>query len=152
MRKITKLIIHCAATPSTVDVGVAEIRRWHTDPPPKGRGWADIGYHFVIRRDGRVENGRPVSQIGAHAKGHNANSIGICMVGGVEKIGGKLVAKNNFTFEQWRALETLIRKLLKDYPGVGIIGHRDVERGKECPSFSVRDWLADNMKINRSFI
>lgn len=141
MRLITKLIIHCSATPPSMNIGAAEIRRWHTDPKPEGNGWSDIGYHFVIRRNGVVENGRPVSRKGAHcaARGGNVASIGVCMVGGVRKVGKRLVAEDNFTDQQWAALDTLVRRLMREHPIEQLLGHRDLDPGKECPSFSVRD-------------
>jgi len=148
MRRITKIIIHCSATPPDMDVGVHEIRSWHTAPSPKGNGWADIGYHLVIRRDGLLEEGRPVARQGAHcaARSGNVASIGICMVGGVrrETRAGKtvLVAEDNFTKAQWASLRNAVRVLLDAYPEIDtILGHRDLDPGKACPSFSVRDWL-----------
>ena len=135
-RKINLIIVHCSATTSTQDIGRADIDRWHRE-----KGWDGIGYHHVIRRDGRVEAGRSEARVGAHAEGYNKNSIGVCMVGGVERVGGKLIARDNFTPAQWDALRDLIGRLHAEYPEAKIIGHRDVNRGKECPSFSVRDWL-----------
>ena len=66
MRKINKIIVHCTATQESKDVSLDEVRRWHLN-----RGWRDIGYHFLIQRDGTVEEGRPIEQSGAHTKGHN---------------------------------------------------------------------------------
>lgn len=80
MRKITEFIIHCSATREGQDVTAADIRRWHV----KGNGWKDIGYHFVIHLDGTIELGRPIAEVGAHCAGHNAESIGICYVGGLK--------------------------------------------------------------------
>lgn len=135
MRKINLIIIHCSATRASQDIGAAEIDVMH-----KERGFASIGYHFVIRRDGTVERGRPISAVGAHAQGQNAHSIGVCMVGGVEQVKGKLVARDNFTPEQWVELERLIRELHSQYPQARIAGHREFAN-KECPSFSVKDWV-----------
>ena len=81
-RDISLLVIHCSATPVTMDIGVKEIREWHTSDP---RNWSDIGYHYVIRLDGTLERARPLYKSGAHARGYNSNSIGICIVGGVDK-------------------------------------------------------------------
>ena len=81
MRKINEIILHCSATPASMDIGAKEIRDWHVN----GNHWRDIGYHWVIRRDGTVEKGRPEYQVGAHCLNHNANSIGVCMVGGTKK-------------------------------------------------------------------
>lgn len=115
-----------------MDIGASEIRRWHVD----GNGWADIGYHYVIRRDGTVEKGRPLSRAGAHAQGHNHDSIGICLVGGVDANGQ---AAFNFTRAQLRALEGRINEFTDSIPGLQIIGHRDVGN-TDCPSFDVRRW------------
>lgn len=136
MREIDEIIVHCADTYKRMDVGVRDIRAWHTVPPPDGRGWSDVGYHYVICRDSRVEEGRPLSRPGAHTIGKNANSIGICLVGGKGDSGG---ADFNFTRRQMAALEKLIYDLLLDYPGATISGHRDYAN-KPCPSFDVKAW------------
>ena len=144
-RKVDLIIVHCADTFADMDIGAAEIRKWHTDAPPKGRGWADIGYHFVIRRDGTLETGRDTDkdgdiyeEIGAHVSGWNKNSIGICMVGGKGEDGK---AENNFTDEQFAALETLLRVIKADCPRATVHGHREFDHGKQCPSFDVQEWL-----------
>jgi len=131
VRQINFVIIHCADTPADMDIGAEEIRRWHTDPKPKGNGWSDIGYHHVIRRDGTVEPGRDERRIGAHAYGRNEDSIGVCMVGGKPDC--------NFTAAQWATLATLVPELLDRYPFAQVIGHRDVS-GKTCPNFDVLAW------------
>jgi N-acetylmuramoyl-L-alanine amidase len=81
MRKVNKIIIHCTATPEGRDVSIDEVRRWHV----KERGWRDVGYHFLIRLDGTVEEGRPIEMTGAHTRGHNWDSIGIAYAGGMSK-------------------------------------------------------------------
>lgn len=131
MRELNRIIIHCAYTTPRMDVGAAEIRLWHLE-----RGWSDIGYHYVIRRDGTVEAGRPVSEVGAHAKGYNVDSIGICLVGG-KGIDGKDDA--NFTSAQWAALRPLVDELVALYGIRSVIGHRDVS-DKACPCFDVAAW------------
>ncbi len=136
MRPIDTIILHCSATPPDMDIGAAEIDIWH-----KGRGWKRIGYHFVIRRNGTVERGRPLAQIGAHVEGHNRRTIGICLVGGVRDHGAHPPAENNFTPAQWAALRALVVDLLGHFPKAGVIGHHDVEPHKACPSFDVRAWL-----------
>ena len=129
-RTITEyLVIHCADTPSTMDIGAKEIRQWHV----VDNGWADIGYHYVIRRNGLVEHGRDIKAVGSHVRGFNTCSIGICMVGGR---GG-----NNFTQLQWAALEKLVKEIKVLYPDIEVVGHRDLNSGKECPSFNVSEWL-----------
>lgn len=135
MRNITKIIIHCAATRPSMDIGAKEIREWHT----KGNGWADIGYHGVIRRDGTLESGRPMDQPGAHTSGYNANSIGICLVGGVKEDGKTPEA--NFTPEQWATLRRVVLDLRKKHPNATIHGHNEFA-AKACPSFDVQKWLA----------
>lgn len=131
-RRINTIIVHCSATPPDRDVSAADIDRWHRE-----RGWLKIGYHFVIRRSGRVENGRHLNEPGAHARGHNKHSIGICMVGGVDD---KLNPESNFTEAQWFSLEELLRTLVEDHD-VRIIGHNEVS-SKACPSFNVQEWLS----------
>lgn len=151
MRTINKIVLHCSATPGSMDIGAAEIRRWHTDKKPKGNGWSSIGYHHVIRRDGTVEDALPHARAGIHAAGHNAKSIGVCLVGGCEKVKGKLVTRRNFTPEQMAALERLVRELMARYPDAEVLGHRDLNPGKDCPSFSVRDWLREAGIAEREF-
>lgn len=133
MRQITRIIIHCAATTPDQDVGVDDIRRWH-----RQLGWRDVGYHYVIRRDGRLELGRDIALAGAHAVGHNHDSIGICLAGGLNRQG---VPDCNYTRHQWQRLESLVRDLIKTTPTItDVLGHRDLNAGKACPCFSVRDW------------
>lgn len=138
MRPIDKIIIHCSDTPPLMDIGAAEIRRWHTDPQPKGNGWSDIGYHYVIRRNGKTESGRPEEIAGAHARGQNQSSIGVCMVGGRGKGG---VAEANFTHQQWAALYGLIERLTRKYPNAEVYGHNDFS-SKTCPNFNAQEWWA----------
>ncbi len=126
MRDINLIVVHCSATPEGRDVSTEEIRQWHLD-----RGWSDIGYHFVVELDGTVCDGRPVENAGAHAKGHNANSIGVCYVGGTDE---NLEAKDTRTPEQTEALIELIKDLKDKYPNAEVLGHRDISE-KECPSF-----------------
>jgi N-acetylmuramoyl-L-alanine amidase len=133
MRKIKKIIVHCSATPESMDVGSEEIRRWH-----KERGWSDIGYHDVIRRDGTLEKGRDISIAGAHAKGHNFSSIGVCLIGGVD---GNGKSEDNFAIIQKQNLRVYLDFMLLRFPDAEILGHRDIEGvKKECPCFNVREW------------
>ena len=130
MRTINDIIIHCAATLANMDIGAAEIREWHV----RERGWRDIGYHYVIRRNGVIEPGRDESIAGAHCQGRNARSIGICLAGG---LGNDRRPENNFLPCQFDALERLIRELRQRYPGAGIHGHSDYA-DKACPVFDVQ--------------
>jgi len=127
------IVVHCSATRPSQDIGVRDIRLWH-----KQQGWLDVGYHFIIRRDGTVETGRPSDVVGSHVKNHNSNSVGVCMVGGVDD---KLKPENNFTAEQWAALNQVVAKLEALYPMATIKGHNDFDKGKACPSFNVAEWL-----------
>ena len=131
MRKITKIILHCSATPEGRDYTVADIDRWH-----KQRGWQGIGYHYVVYRDGSVHPGRPVEQIGAHTSGHNTNSIGVCYIGGVAADGE--TPKDTRTPAQRAALRDLVELLRAEYPGATIHGHREFAN-KACPSFNIKD-------------
>lgn len=139
-RRSTKyLVIHCSATRPSMDVGVKDIRQWHL-----AQGWTDVGYHYVIRRDGTVQKGRSESEVGAHVANYNASSIGICMVGGVNQKDFRL-PENNFTKEQFASLRDLLAVLLRKYPSAGVLGHRDFPKvAKACPSFDAREWARKN--------
>lgn len=129
------IVIHCSAT-GEEDIGAYDIDRWH-----RKQGWACIGYHFVIRRDGTLEEGRAQETIGAHVANHNANSVGVCMVGGVDANDRKK-ATNNFTSEQFDTLERLVRFLKAKYPDATVQGHRDFPNvAKACPSFDAKKWF-----------
>ncbi len=137
MRVIDALVVHCSATMPSMDIGVQEIREWHL-----ARGFTDIGYHFVIRRDGRRELGRPIEQIGAHVLEHNATTIGVCLVGGVDE---HKQPQANFMPEQYAELTNLLNELHAQFPHAQILGHRDFPHvAKACPSFDVRSWYAEH--------
>ena len=126
------ITVHCSATPSEQDVHIADIRRWH-----KKRGWRDVGYHFVIRRNGDVELGRPLSQTGAHVKGHNKGNIGVCMVGGCNS---ELQPEDNFTLAQRKALFGLVAALQEQFliSDENVKGHKDWGVNKACPVVRLR--------------
>ena len=131
-RQITDIIIHCSATPEGKDYTVQDIRRWH-----KQQGWSDIGYHYVVYRNGHIEPGRDVDIAGAHCEGHNAKTIGVCYIGGVAKDGK--TAKDTRTLTQKAALLSLLADLRQIYPHARIVGHRDYDtKGKACPSFDAK--------------
>lgn len=122
------IIIHCSATRPGQDVGAADIDRWH-----RQRGFDGIGYHYVVRLDGTIEEGRPYPREGAHALGWNQRAVGICYIGGLDSKGRPCDTR---TTPQREALKALILRLKKEHPGlVRILGHRDVAR-KECPCFN----------------
>lgn len=129
MRKINEIIIHCTATPASRDITVEQIRALHVNC----NRWADIGYHYVIYRNGEIHPGRPTEQPGAHCKGHNANSIGIAYVGGL--LDDARTPADTRTPEQKAALIALISRLQKSYPGATVHSHRDFAR-KACPCFN----------------
>lgn len=135
MRKIDKIIIHCSATKPSMDIGAKEINQWH-----KQRGWDSIGYHYVIRRNGQIEKGRDESIAGAHCRGYNQSSIGVCYVGGVAEDGK--TPEDTRTEEQKRALVQLVRTLKRKYPVATIHGHNEFAK-KACPSFDVQKWLTE---------
>jgi len=128
-----EIIIHCSATPNGRHTTAEDIHRWH-----KGQGWDGIGYHYVIRTDNKLDVGRPEYWTGAHAKGHNKDSIGICMIG-----------TDVYNSDQWKILTNLILELLFKYPDVKVIGHNEVSN-KTCPGFDVQWWLNNvlNVKAN----
>ena len=135
MRKTNKIIIHCSATPEGRETTVEDIKRWHTTPPPNGNGWKDIGYHYIIYINGSVHLGRDITKAGAHTKGHNESSIGICYVGGIDK---DMKPKNTLNINQQNSLIQLIKDLLVDYPNATIHGHNEFAP-KACPSFFVKE-------------
>ena len=136
MRPIDEIIVHCSATKPDMDIGVDVIRDWHVHE----RRWTDVGYHFIIKRDGSVDDGRPVSKIGAHARGHNEESIGVCLVGGVD---ASNKPDSNFNIKQLNALVSLVIHLKSEFPEIDkVTGHRDYSNMKACPCFDVEALLA----------
>jgi N-acetylmuramoyl-L-alanine amidase len=129
------IAIHCSATQPKQDIGAETIREWHL-----ANGWRDIGYNYVIRRNGALEYGREESEAGAHVEWYNSVALGICLVGGIDASGKP---ENNFTQEQFAALKALLIYLKQKYPTAKIQGHRDFPRvAKACPSFDVKSWCA----------
>ena len=134
MRPIEKIIIHNSATPEGRDVKTKEIKRWHIEE----RGFSDIGYHYIIELDGKAKVGRPLWRVGAHCKGQNRKSIGICYVGGMEADMSK--PKNTLNECQEQSLVTLLTMLQNQFKGATIHGHNEFSK-KACPSFDVQEWL-----------
>ena len=126
MRTITLIIIHCSAVRPNQTSSAAQIDQWH-----KKRGWKCIGYHYVIRRDGSIERGRPESMVGAHCLNHNQHSIGVCYEGGLDANGK---AADTRTSEQKAAMRALLVELKQSYPRSLIMGH-NVFAQKACPCF-----------------
>lgn len=146
-RKISRIIIHCSASKEGTDVTVEQIDKMH-----RQRGFAGIGYHYVIYRDGSIHEGRNISKVGAHTTGYNTGSIGICYIGGLDRNGK---AKDTRTYHQQNALYQLVKILLEMYPTIKEVkGHRDYspdtngdgviskyEWIKGCPCFDVQEWM-----------
>lgn len=129
-RVINMIICHCTATPEGKDYTVDQIRNAH-----KANGWSDIGYHYVIYRDGTIHNGRDVNKIGAHTANYNAHSIGVSYVGGVD---AKNKPKDTRTQAQKASFIKLLNQLRKLYPNAKIYGHRNFTNLKACPSFDAK--------------
>ena len=132
---IKDIVIHCAATENFVDYTAEDVHSWH-----KQRGWDGIGYHYVIRLDGTVENGRPEYWQGAHVSGYNKNTIGIMLVG-----------NDAFTDAQIDSLEELVRELLSRYPDADVSGHNEHDDGKTCPNFNASEWWESTKKKVSNF-
>lgn len=138
-RTIKEIIIHCSATQEGLNYTVDDIRKWH-----KLQGWSDIGYHYVIYRDGTIAYGRDVDLVGAHCHkgGHNQYSIGICYIGGLENKKGVPTSmqkpKDTRTIKQKIAMLALLEDLKKYYPQAQIWGHHDFDNSKDCPCFDAR--------------
>jgi N-acetyl-anhydromuramyl-L-alanine amidase AmpD len=140
------IVVHCTATrpewqsDQTTEAKVAEVKKWHTD-----KGWSDVGYHYLIDRNGVIVEGRPVERAGAHAKGYNATSIGVAIFGGH---GGTAndEFEENFTDAQDRSLRRLIAQLRMEFPNITqIVGHNDLpDVTKACPTFRVNKWIAQD--------
>lgn len=126
-RYINEIIVHCSATPEGKDFTVSDIKKCHLE-----RGFSDIGYHYIIYRDGTINKGRDKSKIGAHCTGHNSHSIGVCYIGGCA-VDGK-TPKDTRTEQQKISLLSLLRELKKKYPKATIYSHREFAN-KACPSF-----------------
>jgi N-acetyl-anhydromuramyl-L-alanine amidase AmpD len=124
MRKIDKIIVHCSDSDYTHHNDISVIKKWHVEE----NGWSDVGYHFFIKKEGIVQIGRDISVAGAHVKGYNATSIGICLAG-----------KTKFTLEQFAALKNLIiglREHLKE--DIPVYPHNAFNKAKTCPNFDVK--------------
>ncbi len=162
---IKYIVVHAADTKPNMDIGAKEIRKWHIYPKfypntgeyryqgkmyrfvddlpfnvrkKKGRGWSDIGYHFVIRRNGELETGRPLDVSGAHVRGYNSMSWGVCLIGGMSEKGN---TDCNFTNKQYITLKLILGELEDKAPKAKVIGHRDFKGvDKACPTFNAKDF------------
>ena len=135
MRSIRKIVLHYSATRDTHDVSAADIDKWH-----KRRGWRMIGYHYVVRLSGEVEVGRPEDMVGAHVKGHNHDSIGVCFIGGLK--GDSKRGSNTMNAAQEQTVISLLKDLLERYPDAKLYGHKDLN-ATQCPGFDVAQWAKE---------
>ena len=131
MRDINKIILHCSATRDGQDISTETIRGWHVNE----RGWSDIGYHFVVLLDGTVDKARPVERQGAHVRGKNKGSIGVCYIGGCD---ADMNPKDTRNEAQKKSLEELISYLMESYDDATLHGHNEFS-SKACPSFNVQE-------------
>lgn len=127
MREINEIIVHCSATAEGQSFRASDIDTWH-----RNRGFKKIGYHFVVGLDGAVETGRSLDEVGAHCKGHNSRSIGVCYIGGLRRDGR--TPYDSRTIPQRRALIVLLKRLKKKFPDAEIHGHNEYAN-KACPCF-----------------
>lgn len=133
------IAIHCSASQAKANLTVSDIRKMHLK-----RGMVDIGYHYVITRNGEIQTGRSLDQIGAHTMGYNSQSVGICMVGGIDSKGKP---EDNFTLDQYVALAELIIQLKEKFPDAVVQGHRDFPNvAKDCPCFDVKSWYKETVE------
>lgn len=130
MREFKRIILHCTATPPDMPVDVALVRQWHLK-----RGWSDIGYHYLIHRDGGIEPGRPIVKAGAHTKGHNEDSVGVAYCGGVDD---NNKPEDNMTMLQEVSFLLLVRSLRTVFGPLTIHGHNEFS-SKACPAFDVQE-------------
>ena len=124
-KKISLLVVHCSDTDNNQSFSSIDIHKMHLE-----FGWDGIGYHKIIKRSGKIENGRPEYWVGAHVKGKNEISLGVCLIG-----------RDRFTKRQFVSLERILKKWKTRYPSAKIVGHRDTgDTQKTCPNFDVISW------------
>jgi N-acetylmuramoyl-L-alanine amidase len=127
-KKISLLVVHCSDTENSQDLSALDIHKMHL-----GFNWHGIGYHKIIRRSGKIENGRPEYWVGAHVKGKNKISLGVCLIG-----------RDHFTEQQFASLERVLKDWKAMYPTAKVVGHRDTGNTKKsCPNFDVKTWSQD---------
>ena len=134
LSNVDTIVIHCSATKASQDVDIHDVRKWH-----KAKGWSDVGYHFVVLQNGLIQYGRDITRQGAHVKGHNKTSIGICYIGGLDEAGKP---KDTLTDDQARAISDLIEELVchDELQITRLLGHRDFPGvAKACPCFDIDD-------------
>lgn len=137
--KVKYLVVHCALSKPSSNVGIQDVRKWHT-----AKGWEDIGYHYFIHRAGMPFPGRPLQYQGAHVKGFNDQSIGICLAGGMDEFADPKTnppAVFNYTANQILALVDLLHDLKLKFPAAKVCGHRDLDLTRTCPGFDAAELM-----------
>ena len=146
LARVQYLVVHCTATPAHMNITGARIREWHMMPKPVGNGWSRPGYHDLILRDGSIETLNSFKMRGIHARGYNALSIAICLVGGSEDgddaPGWQGEPTYNFEDVQIESLVLTLNYLTRKFPKAEVVGHRDLDNKKACPSFDAKTWWA----------
>jgi|TARA_R110000796_G_scaffold120248_5_gene234394 N-acetylmuramoyl-L-alanine amidase len=128
------IVVHCSITPPSMDIGARQIDRLHRE-----RGFLGCGYHFVIKRDGTLEFGRPLHRAGAHVRRKNKFTVGICLIGGMRQDNPN--PEINYTDKQMAVLRETIDKLIaEEFPTATVKGHVDFDKGKTCPNFDAGHW------------
>lgn len=143
-RKINRVFLHCSATDQPHHDDISAMRKWHTDPKPKGRGWSDVGYHLFIKKNGTIQEGRSLERTPASATGHNTGTIAICCHG---------LDKHKFTDSQFKSVQSLCNQINETYNGnVTFHGHCEVSN-KSCPVYDYKSALGldSNGKISGSY-
>ncbi len=129
--KVSLLVVHCSDTKDSLNLSAIDIHKMHL-----GFGWDGIGYHKIVKRSGKIENGRPEYWVGAHVKGKNKFSLGVCLIG-----------REKFTEKQFTSLEKILRRWKISYPNARIVGHKDTgDTKKTCPNFDVITWSQNIFK------
>lgn len=128
-RAVDRVFIHCSASDNPAHDDIEVIKQWHTDKRPVGRGFSDVGYHYFITKDGRLQNGRSLEKQPAAQSGHNKGSLAICLHG-----------LENFTEAQFKTLKLLCEKMYLVYEQkITFHGHNEVNRNKTCPVFDYKE-------------
>ncbi len=139
-RKETEfIVIHSTCTPPKMDVTMQMVDEWH-----RKRGWLRIGYHYFIQKDGTIQAGRNVNEVGAHTKGYNGKSVSVCLSGGVDSNGNP---DPYFSGGQWESLFSIVNSLTFMYRGAKVVGHGELIKEKSCPGFSVKKWWENNKDL-----
>lgn len=137
MRLINEIIVHCAYTKASMDIGADWIRKIHVEQ----NGWSDIGYHYIIKRNGDIDHGRPIAAIGAHCKGKNRHSVGVCLIGGMSDNNEPV---DNYTEAQFKRLRQIVSDLKMQFPGIDkVSGHCDYS-AKPCPCINVQELFSND--------